>query len=332
MLKSLLIGAVAVASAEKPISEPELLKGIQQLRDEPPHGAELGSAVAYARNHPGEAMGVAGDYLTAHPRLNAAAQTYAYNHPADVKTAINYLGSGGGNHGFLNPHDVVAISFWIISIAMVASTVFFLMESMTIANNWKTSLNVGALVTLIAAVHYFYMREYWVIIHHSPIVYRYIDWSLTVPLQMIEFYLILSAVNPNLGSGMFWRLLLGTVAMLSFGYLGESFLLPAWWGFIGGMCGWAFILNEIFFGEAGSCAQKDNVSVYVKSAFQTCRFIVTVGWSIYPLGYFFGFLLGSVDESALNLVYNLADFVNKIAFCLAIWHAAKSETKAKGLA
>ena len=57
-------------------------------------------------------------------------------------------------HGFLNPNDPVAISFWIISISMVAATVFFLMESTAVAVEWKTSLNVGALVTLVAAVHY----------------------------------------------------------------------------------------------------------------------------------------------------------------------------------
>jgi hypothetical protein len=98
-------------------------------------------------------------------------------------------------HGFLNPNDPVAISFWIISISMVAATVFFLMESMSVSAHWKTSMNVGSLVTLVAAVHYFYMREFWVTIHMSPILYRYIDWSITVPLQMIEFYLILSAVH-----------------------------------------------------------------------------------------------------------------------------------------
>merc|ERR1712005_67127 len=145
-----------------------------------------------------------------------------------------------------NPHDEVAISFWIVSIAMVASTVFFLMESQSIGAHWKTSMNVGALVTLIAAVHYFYMREFWVKIHMSPIVYRYIDWTLTVPLQMIEFYLILSAVKPDLSSGMFYRLLIGTVVMLLFGYLGEAGIINAWVGFMVGMAGWGFILYEIF--------------------------------------------------------------------------------------
>merc|ERR1712100_286250 len=136
--------------------------------------------------------------------------------------------------------------------------------------------------------------------------------SITVPLQMVEFYLILSAVQPNIGVGMFWRLLLGTVAMLAFGYAGEAGMINAWVGFALGMAGWGFILFEIFMGPAGKAAGE--VSQYVQASFNTMRFIVTVGWSIYPLGYFFGYLLGSVNDSALNLVYNLADFVSKIGF------------------
>merc|ERR1711879_820641 len=155
---------------------------------------------------------------------------------------------------------------------------------------------MGSLVTLIAAVHYFYMREYWVIMQSSPIVYRYIDWSLTVPLQMIEFFLILQAVNPDISQMMFWRLLVGTVAMLAFGYLGETQVVNAWLGFILGLCGWGFIIYEIGLGEAASTAAKD---------------------------------AGESVSSAFNLIYNVADFVNKIWFCLAIWGAAKSDTRSR---
>jgi len=232
--------------------------------------------------------------------------------------------------GFLNPSDPVAISFWIISIAMVAATVFFLMESKSVGIHWKTSMNVGALVTLVAAVHYFYMREFWVQIGTSPIVYRYIDWSITVPLQMIEFYLILSAVQPNIGVGMFWRLFIGTCVMLAFGYMGESSIINPKVGFWVGMAGWAFILAEIFVGPAGQTARSDEkVSEHVKNSFSTMRIIVTLGWSIYPLGYYFGKLMPKVDDATLNLVYNFADFVNKIAFCLAIWASAKRDTAEK---
>merc|ERR1711979_156240 len=154
-----------------------------------------------------------------------------------------------------------------------------------------------------------------------------IDWSITVPLQMVEFYLILSAVQPNIGSGMFWRLLLGTVAMLAAGYCGEAGFVNPWAGFIVGLAGWGYILYEIFAGEAGTvAATSDKVDEHVRSSFGTMRIIVTAGWCIYPLGYLFGYLLGGVNDDALNLVYNLADFVNKIAFCLAIWASAKKDT------
>merc|ERR1711991_892233 len=89
-------------------------------------------------------------------------------------------------------------------------------------DHWRTSLHVGGLVTLVAGVHYMYMREYWVQLHKSPVVYRYIDWSITVPLQMIEFNLILKAAKAPVDGGSFWRLLIGTVLMLVFGYIGET--------------------------------------------------------------------------------------------------------------
>jgi bacteriorhodopsin len=228
--------------------------------------------------------------------------------------------------GFLNEHDGVAISFWIISIAMVASTVFFLMEALTVKDHWKTSLHTGALVTLVAAVHYFYMREFWVKVHATPIVYRYIDWAITVPLQMIEFNLILRAAGRPVGAGMFWRLLLGTVMMLLFGFCGETYVINAWPAFILGMCGWFFILFEVF--SQGSTA--GDCSPAVQKSYATMRLIVSAGWSIYPAGYFVGYLLARHMPSAdagLNLVYNLADFVNKIGFCLAVWSAAKEDSE-----
>jgi len=225
---------------------------------------------------------------------------------------------------FLGQHDFTAVSFWIISIAMIASTVFFYAEAGTMNSHWKTSLHVGGLVTLVAAVHYMYMREYWVSVHQSPIVYRYIDWSITVPLQMIEFNLILKAAQAPIGPAGFWKLLVGTVAMLAFGYAGETKTINPWLGFGLGMAGWGFILFEIFAGESASASGSS--SVYVQQSFNNMRLIVSLGWAIYPAGYFFGTLTTSASSEALNVIYNIADFVNKIAFVLACWACAKSES------
>jgi len=58
------------------------------------------------------------------------------------------------------------------------------------------------------------------------------------------------------------------------------------------------------------------------------KWILTVGWVIYPVGYYLGYLGGGVDANSLNLVYNLADFVNKILFGLVIFVAASRDSNA----
>ena len=61
----------------------------------------------------------------------------------------------------INPRDYVAISFWLISIALSAFTGFLVLEE-TVEEKWKTSISVCAMITGIAAVHYYYMRTIWV--------------------------------------------------------------------------------------------------------------------------------------------------------------------------
>ena len=240
--------------------------------------------------------------------------------------AVALLGATGvaNADAMLAQDDFVGISFWVISMGMLAATVFFFMETGNVAAGWRTSVIVAGLVTGVAFIHYVYMREVWVTTGESPTVYRYIDWLITVPLQMIEFYLILAAVG-KANSGMFWRLLLGTVVMLVGGYLGEAGYINATLGFIIGMAGWVYILYEVFSGEAGKAASKSGNKALV-TAFGAMRMIVTVGWAIYPLGYVFGYLTGGVDANSLNVIYNLADFLNKIAFGLVIWAAAMQAT------
>ena len=229
--------------------------------------------------------------------------------------------------GDLQTSDLTGISFWLVTAAMLAATVFFFAERDQVKGKWKTSLSVAGLVTGVAFWHYLYMRGVWVETGASPTVYRYIDWLITVPLQMIEFYLILAAVR-KVSANIFWRLLIGSLVMLIGGYLGEAGYINAMLGFIIGMAGWIYILYEVFSGEAGKMAAKSG-NRGLSTAFGAMRMIVTVGWAIYPLGYVFGYLTGGVDANTLNVIYNLADFINKIAFGLVIWSAAVSQPGAR---
>lgn len=168
------------------------------------------------------------------------------------------------------------------------------------------------------------MRNIWIGTGDSPTVYRYIDWLITMPLLATEFYLILSTVR-KVSSIIFWKLLIGTLVMVLGGYAGEAGYISPFLGFVIWMMGWLYILYEIFAGEAGKLCEKSANKAMVK-AFETMRMILTIGWAIYPLGYVFGYLTGGVDSNTLNVIYNFADIINKIAFGLVIWVAATANT------
>jgi len=240
-----------------------------------------------------------------------------------VLTAVTLMGLSGvanAETAMLASDDFVGISFWLVSMGCLAATVFFFIERSSVPAGWRVSITIAGLVTGIAFIHYMYMRDVWVTTGDSPTVYRYIDWLITVPLLMLEFYFVLSAVKKVPGT-IFWRLLLGSLVMLIGGYAGEAGYIPALLGFIIGMSGWVYILYEVFSGDAGKIAAKSGNKALV-TAFGAMRMIVTVGWAIYPLGYVFGYLTGGVDANSLNIIYNAADFLNKIAFGLIIWAAA----------
>ena len=133
--------------------------------------------------------------------------------------------------------DYVGISFWLATAIMLAATVFFFVERSDVPAKWKTSLTVAGLVTGIAFWHYLYMRGVWIYAGETPTVFRYIDWLITVPLQIIEFYLIIAAVTA-ISSAVFWKLLIASLVMLIGGFIGEAGLgdVVVWW--IVGMIAW----------------------------------------------------------------------------------------------
>ena len=149
----------------------------------------------------------------------------------------------------LETNYYVGVSFWIATAVMGAGALFFFMERSTVKPAWQTSLTVAALVCFVAFWHYLYMRDVWVVTGESPTVYRYIDWLITVPMQIVECYLILTAVVA-VSLSVFWNLLVASLVMLIFGYLGEAGLMDATVAFVPAMAGWLYIIWYVFAGEA----------------------------------------------------------------------------------
>jgi bacteriorhodopsin len=227
----------------------------------------------------------------------------------------------------LMPTDVVGGSFWLLSLAMVGATIFFLLERNRVAGRWHTTMTLLGVVMLVSAIHYYYAKDMWVNTGTAPIILRYLDWVLTHPMQVVLFYVVLTAVT-TVSTALFWRLLIGSLVMVIGEFLGAAGYMSATLGFLIGLVGWLYILGELYMGEAGqSNAKKGNEATHL--AFNGLRLILTIGWAIYPLGYFIEHLGGGVDTNSLNIIYNLADFLNKIVFGFVIYRAAVNDSRAE---
>jgi|TARA_B100001964_G_scaffold207331_1_gene239151 bacteriorhodopsin len=241
-----------------------------------------------------------------------------------VLTLATLIGISSYTHAevaFLQPYDFVGFTFWLVSIGCLAATAFFFLESGLVAPEWRASIIVAGLITGIAFIHSMYMRNMWVTTGDSPTIYRHIDWLITMPLLIIEFYLVLSAVK-KISSSIFWKLLIGALIMVSGSYAGQAGYIHSFLGFVIWMTGWIFILYELSSGNTGKLVARSSNNDLVTS-FEIMRMIVTIGWTIYPLGYVFGYLTGGLDSNTLNVIYNFGDFINKIGFGIVIWVVAR---------
>tara|TARA_B000000437_G_C11629481_1_gene298903 strand:- start:253 stop:915 length:663 start_codon:yes stop_codon:yes gene_type:complete len=214
----------------------------------------------------------------------------------------------------LNVNDTVGISFHMVILSLLATTIFLLLEQKNIEKKWHTSNNVSILVLIIAAYHYFNMQNKWIDNKSNPVVYRYMDWFITVPLLIIEFYIILN-VETNIPRSIFYKLLIASILMLLFGFLGELNIIDRVLGFVLGSIFWVYIVYQILYGELQQYKKKINNKT-VHFIYNNLKWIIIVGWAIYPLGY----ILNNTD---MNLVYNIGDFVNKILYALIIWYGSK---------
>lgn len=221
--------------------------------------------------------------------------------------------------------DYVGFTFFVGCMAMMAASAFFFLSMNSFDKKWRVSILVSGLITFIAAVHYWYMRDYWAAFEDSPTFFRYVDWVLTVPLMCVEFYLILKVAGAK--KSLMFQMIFWSVVMLVTGYFGEAVNTtgsgPALWGLASGIA-YFVIVYMIWFGPAKKLAEA--AGGHVLKAHKTLCWFVLVGWAIYPLGYMAG-TEGWYDGVAslglnMDVIYNIGDAVNKIGFGLVVYNLA----------
>lgn len=225
------------------------------------------------------------------------------------------------------PNDYVGFTFFVGCMAMMAASAFFFLSLNQFDKKWRTSVLVSGLITFIAAVHYFYMKEYWAEVGESPTFFRYVDWILTVPLMCLEFFLILKVAGAK--TDLLWKMIGLSVVMLVTGYLGETVYSgsAAIWGGISGLA-YFVIVYEIWLGSAAKLAKAAGGNVL--AAHKILCWFVLVGWAIYPLGYMLGtdgWYTSILGKGSVDIAYNIADAINKIGFGLVIYNLAVQSQK-----
>ena len=225
--------------------------------------------------------------------------------------------------------DYVGFTFFIGCMAMMAASAFFFLSLNQFDKKWRTSVLVSGLITFIAAVHYWYMRDAAMAgALENVTAFRYVDWILTVPLMCVEFYLILKVAGAT--KTLLNKMILLSLVMLVTGYIGETGGDAVIWGTISGLAYFA-IVYEIWLGGAAKLAKEAGGDVL--AAHKILCWFVLVGWAIYPIGYMAGtsgwydFL--PTNGLDMNVWYNIADAINKIGFGLVVYSIAIAESNKK---
>jgi sensory rhodopsin len=230
---------------------------------------------------------------------------------------------------------ITQYTFLITMLGMAAATVYFWLERDSISLEFRSAATVAGIYTAIAC--FMYYRMYAIVgtdgnpgsVLALATHFRYVDWIITTPLMLLNVLILLQVTEEK--RGVVYVMVAADLAMIIFGFFGERYSnIPGMefqaWTLFGMGCLAYIMLLYIMYSVLGEAA-KDKVAP-VRRAFQNMRTFIVLGWLIYPIGSIIG-MLSSGDEFkiARELVYNIADVINKPGLGLIALIAAKQITR-----
>ncbi|WP_294746377.1 bacteriorhodopsin [uncultured Exiguobacterium sp.] len=231
--------------------------------------------------------------------------------------------------------------FWVGFVGMAAGTLYFLVERSSLAPEYRSTATVAALVTFVAAIHYYFMKQavgdsgLLSEIDGFPTEIRYIDWLVTTPLLLIKFPLLLG-LKEGKGRALLTKLVIADIIMIIGGYIGESsinlaggFTPLGLWAYVVGCIAWFYIIYLLFTNVTKAAQDKP---APIRKALLQMRLFILIGWAIYPVGYAVTLFAPGIEVQLVReLIYNFADLINKVGFGLIAFFAVKTMSATKNL-
>lgn len=212
--------------------------------------------------------------------------------------------------------DLTAASYSVALFGLAATAILLLMGTAWVGRAWRLPVALCAIAALVGVGAAYEARAAWLAGQWVPVVYHYVGWSVSMPLQVVALF-YLAGTAGKLGAGLFWRLVVVSVLMVFVRYLGEAQFMHPTLAFLIGLVFWLYILGELYFGRMDDLV-RSAAGDHLRRGYFWLRLIVTIGWAIYPLGNFLTAFAGMTDDGSLSVAYNLADILNRMAFGVAI--------------
>lgn len=217
--------------------------------------------------------------------------------------------------------------FFAGTVAMGAGALYFFLERSSVPPVFRSTLTVSGLVCAIACFHYYKMTSQYMTGASFPTALRYVDWLFTTPLLLIKFPMLLQLGETKRGAGsgrygsLFAQLVLLDVAMIVTAFIAETSSTgsPSWWTFFLVACGFELAIVAILYARLGTAIA--SAPRQIGEALSVMRLFILIGWAVYPVGFLMA--LGGAGEYR-EIVYNVADVINKVGFGLVALHGIKT--------
>jgi len=210
--------------------------------------------------------------------------------------------------------------FFAGTVAMGAGALYFFLMRENVAPEHRSAVVVAGLICAIACFHYFKMTHvYQESGGQFPTALRYVDWLFTTPLLLVKFPLLLRMGER--GTQFFLTLVLLDVAMIVTAFIAETSPVDSqrWWTFFAISCAFEALIVAVLYLQLGTAIA--DAPPALSRALSCMRLFVLVGWAIYPIG----FLMARSGYGELReIVYNVADVINKVGFGLVAYHGVQA--------
>ncbi|PSQ98820.1 MAG: xanthorhodopsin [Bacteroidetes bacterium QS_9_68_14] len=254
-------------------------------------------------------------------------------------------------------YNIVYNLFSLTIAVMFASGVYFLATSGRIAERYRPAMYVSALIVFVAGYHYLRIFQSWdaafelsgaagemsrsanytaAADHVFNEAYRYADWMLTVPLLIVELYIVTKARDASKSArSSMTALILATIGMLATGYIGETYTADTGgltmrfvWGTISSVF-FAYIVFRLY---SDVSSAQDYLPGKASLLAGNTKLLLLFTWGFYPIVYCFPFLglTGATSFVAVQSGYTIADIAAKAGYGLLIHHIARERTIHEG--